>query len=71
MTSFADRLVRASRLDASVYEEVEHDQTATAQAVAVVVLASLATGIGAGGGLTGLVASVIASLLGWLDRQVV
>jgi hypothetical protein len=31
----------------------------------VVVLVSLATGIGAGGGLLGLVAGVIASLLGW------
>jgi energy-converting hydrogenase Eha subunit B len=31
----------------------------------VVVLVALATGIGAGGGLTGLVAGLIASLVGW------
>lgn len=65
MNSFADRLIRASRLDASLYEEVESDRTATGQALAVVVLASLATGIGARGGLLGLAAGVIASLLGW------
>lgn len=65
MNSFADRLIRASRLDVSLYEEVERDRNATGQALAVVVLASLATGIGAGGGLLGLAAGVIASLLGW------
>jgi hypothetical protein len=65
MTSFADRVIRAARLDVSLYEEVERDQNATGQALAVVVLASLATGIGAHGGLLGLAAGVIASLLGW------
>jgi hypothetical protein len=65
MNAFADRLIRASRLDAQLYEEVENDEGATGQAVAVVVLASLATGIGSGGGLVGLVAGVIASLAGW------
>ena len=65
MNAFADRLIRASRLDAALYEEVEGDRSATGQAVAVVVLSALATGIGAGGGLAGLVAGVIASLLGW------
>ena len=65
MNSFADRMIRAARLDASLYEEVERDQSATAQALAVVVLAALATGIGARGGLLGLAAGVIASLIGW------
>jgi hypothetical protein len=65
MSSFADRLIRAARLDATLYEEVERDPSATAQAVAVVVLTALATGIGAGGGLVGLAAGVIAALLGW------
>jgi hypothetical protein len=65
MNSFADRLIRATRLDVSLYEEVERDERATAQALAVVVLAALATGIGARGGLVGLVAGVIASLIGW------
>jgi len=65
MNSFADRLIRAARLDVALYEEVERDERATAQALAVVVLAALATGIGARGGLFGLAAGVIASLIGW------
>ena len=65
MNAFADRLIRASRLDASLYEEVESDRNATRQAVGVVVLSALATGAGAGGGVAGLVAGVVASLLGW------
>jgi hypothetical protein len=65
MISFADRLIRAARLDVSLYEEVERDQGATAQALAVVVLAALATGIGARGSLLGLAAGVIASIIGW------
>jgi len=65
MNSFADRLIRAARLDASFYEEVEHDEGATRQALAVVVLTALATGVGAHGGLPGLVAGAIAALIGW------
>ena len=65
MKSFADRLIRAARLDVSLYEEVERDQGATAQAFGVVVLAALATGIGTRGSLLGLAAGVIASIIGW------
>jgi hypothetical protein len=39
----------AAALDASTYETVEADQQATRQAVLVVVLSSLAAGVGAGG----------------------
>jgi hypothetical protein len=65
MNSFADRLIRAARLDVSLYEEVERDESATRQALAVVVLSAVAAGIGTHGGLFGLVAGVIASLVGW------
>jgi hypothetical protein len=44
--TFARRLVGAAMLDATTYEEVEADRTATPQALAVVVLSSLAAGIG-------------------------
>jgi|GEM_PF-724390 len=44
---FPDRVVAAIRLDATVYEEVEHDEEAMGQAFWVVVLAALAQGIGA------------------------
>ena len=53
-TSVWSRMARAARLDISLYQEVEADTTANGQALTVVVLASLATGIGTG----------IASLLG-------
>lgn len=48
MGLFAYRLLGAAMLDASVYEGVEADRATTMQALAAVVLASLAAGIGAG-----------------------
>jgi hypothetical protein len=47
---FVRRLIGAAVFDPATYEEVEADRGATIQAVAVVVLASLAAGIGARGG---------------------
>jgi hypothetical protein len=45
---------------------VEHDRSATGQAMLVVVLGAIAGGIGAlSGGIAGLVVGVIASLVGW------
>ena len=46
MASFKDRMIGAARLNVNVYEEVEADKTAMGQATAVVVLSSLAAGIG-------------------------
>jgi len=43
---FTHRLVGALRLDAHTYEEVEADSRATPQALLIVVLASVATGVG-------------------------
>jgi hypothetical protein len=64
--SIIDRMIRAARLDPQVYEEVEHDQSATGQAILVVVLGAIAGGIGAlSGGIAGLVVGVVASLVGW------
>lgn len=62
-----DRMVRAAKLDPGVYEEVEADAGAMPQATAVVVLASLAGGIGTMGeaGAPGLVFGTLLSLLGW------
>jgi hypothetical protein len=47
--SFLQRLIGAAALDTAIYEEVEADRGATAQACAVIVLSSLAAGIGARG----------------------
>ena len=46
-TSFLNRIYRAIKIDPDLYEEVEHDKSATFQAASVVVLSSLAAGIGA------------------------
>lgn len=46
MSTFVRRLAGAVMLDAGTYEEVEADRGATPQAFAVVVLSSLAAGIG-------------------------
>jgi len=46
--TFVDRMIGAARLDPRVYEEVEADEKATVQALAVVALAAIATGIGRG-----------------------
>jgi hypothetical protein len=65
MATFVERMVRAAKLDVTLYEEVENDTAATGQALGVVVLTSVAAGIGAGAGVRGLVFGTIASLLGW------
>jgi hypothetical protein len=64
--TFVERMVGAAKLDRAVYEEVEADGTATPQALAVVVLASVAGGIGVGAGVRGLVVGTLAGLLGWV-----
>jgi len=64
--SFGERLVGALKLDAKVYEEVEHDAGALPQAAGVVVLAAVATAIGhpAAEGV-GMLGSLVGSLVGW------
>ena len=46
-SSFLNRIYRAIKIDPELYEEVEHDKSATIQAASVVVLSSLAAGVGA------------------------
>jgi hypothetical protein len=66
MTIFGDRIVRAAKLDVQLYEEVEADTGAMRQAMAVVVLSSMAAGVGsARGGLDGILLGTIAALIGW------
>lgn len=42
-----DRMIRAARLDVSLYEEVEVDERAMTQALIVVLISSISSGIGA------------------------
>jgi hypothetical protein len=67
MASLVKRMLGAVKLDAVTYEEVENDATATPQALLVVVLASVAGGLGAmrATGIVGLLLAALASLLGW------
>jgi len=68
MAGLTKRMLGAAKLDVATYEEVENDPTATPQAMLVVVLASVAGGLGAmrAMGMVGLFLSALASLLGWL-----
>ena len=67
--SFLQRLIGAAALDAAIYEEVEADAGAGIQAAAVVVLSSLAAGIGARGfsqnSLPNIVLISIVALMAW------
>jgi hypothetical protein len=61
------RMRRAAALDVRLYEEVEADADAIWQAVGVVVLSSLAAGIGLGarGGGRGIVMGTLVALVAW------
>ena len=67
MASFADRMIGAAKLDVKTYEEVEHDEDALGQAMAVVALSVVASGIGSWGfgGVRGFVGGLLAALVGW------
>tara|TARA_Y100000590_G_scaffold423660_1_gene529766 strand:- start:373 stop:894 length:522 start_codon:yes stop_codon:yes gene_type:complete len=63
---FINRIIRASKLEVSLYEEVEVDESATFQAAAVVVLSSLAAGVGALSlGASNFLMAPILSLVSW------
>ena len=63
---FVDRIIRACKLDTTLYEEVEADKSATFQAALVVVLSSLAAGIGAISlGSYNFIMPAILSLISW------
>ncbi|MSS70668.1 MAG: hypothetical protein EXS64_04175 [Candidatus Latescibacteria bacterium] len=67
MAGFVNDMVRAAKLDASLYEEVEADPSALGRAMGVVLLSSLAAGIGSAqvGGVLGIFWGMLSSLLGW------
>src|SRR4051812_48790956 len=70
MKSFPARMIGATRLDSGAYEEVESDTNANGQAVAVVIIASLAAAIGVGAtdprSLFGMLAVATISWLIWV-----
>jgi len=67
MQNYMDRMVRAAKLDVNLYEEVEADKGAMGQAMGVVVLSSVAAGIGSIGtmGIKGIVIGAITAIIAW------
>lgn len=66
MQIYLDRIVRAAKLDVNLYEEVEADKGAMSQAMGVVVLSSVAAGIGIGTtGIKGIIIGAITALIAW------
>lgn len=67
MNIFVDRMIRAAKLSPGLYEEVENDPSSITQAMGVVLLASLAAGIGAisQAGASSLIMGVLTALAGW------
>jgi hypothetical protein len=67
--TFTERVIGAATLDIRTYEDVEADRTATMQALAVVVLSTLAGGVGAvrfGALGPSIAAGIVGALVGWI-----
>ncbi len=67
MNTLANNMIRAAKLDVNFYEKAEADKTMFKQAMLVVVLSSLAGGIGSIGqaGLGGIIIGTVGALVGW------
>lgn len=67
MSGFWDRIIRAAKLDVGLYREVEVDKGALGQAMAIVVLSSIAAGIGTvgSGGIGRVLVVIVSALVGW------
>lgn len=67
MNIFWQRIIRAAKLDSSLYKEVEKDTKALPQAMAVVLLSALAAGIGSVSkiGMGGIFIGAFIGLIAW------
>ena len=65
--SIVERMIKACRLNVHLFEEVEADTSATKQALLVVVIVALATGIGSLSttGISGLPVGIVIGIGGW------
>jgi hypothetical protein len=68
MSVFQDRLFRAIKLDGSLYEEVEADSGALTQSILVILLSSVAAGIGSiwSLGIGGIISGTLSTFILWL-----
>lgn len=62
-----ERLIRAAKLDASVYAELDDDPGAMRQAIGVVLLSSVAAGVGSVGilGFSALLSGTVLGVISW------
>jgi len=67
MERFFKRMIRAAKLDADLYEEVEADKSAILQAAGVIILSGFAAGLGAitVAGFRGIITGTVVALVGW------
>lgn len=67
MASIVDRMIRAAKLDPTLFAEVEAEGGSMTQAMTVVGISSVAAGIGSAGliGPLGLVMGALGALAGW------
>ena len=69
-----NRIVGVFKLDSNTFEDIEHDTSATTQALIVVLIVAIISGIGSGFGATisdgsfvrSFLGTLISALLGWL-----
>lgn len=67
-TSLVDRIMGVLKLDVPTYESIERDKNALPQALTVVAIAAIASGIGAiaDEGVGGLIGGLIGAVAGWV-----
>lgn len=68
-SNLVDRAIRALTLNPTLYEEVEADQSATTQALIVVIIVAIANAAGlliGHGGPGGILTGVVSALVGWV-----
>jgi hypothetical protein len=71
-----ERMMRAARLDVNLFEEVEHDLSATSQAATVVGIVALCSGLGSaiklamagqtGTAMIAFIGGIVMSFVGWI-----
>ena len=68
MSTFAERIIGAAKLNPRMYEEIESDPSSIKQAIAVILLSSVAGGVGVlvpGVGIEGVFWGIVTTLLSW------
>ncbi len=68
-STYLNRMIRAAKLDVTLFEEVEKDHGSLFQAMGVVILSSLCAGVGGAGkgdgGLALILLGTVSALAGW------